>query len=566
MKKIFNIPTIVLLLIGTIYFASCEKVYDGTYDRYEPVPITNENVNLKYETLVTYPVPDVLIESKAPTYDAEGPVDFGIDTVIAVSDSKFQIGKFNVDRTKGVVKYDNKGGTIYPGEYHVSVSILNVNGLAIINSAYTLTILDVPIKVTPEPEKPNAEFLYSGAVSTLSWDAIDVDENTLGKVSFSISPEVPGFTIDKNDIVKDLTAKPGIHKITVVTTTDLGEKEFKDLVTVTVGEEPTLKYLQQNGTDSLGKVTLSPWTGYTTAAPELKGMTSEGWEIILPESAPQQLADALSADANGSVVVAPDMNIPVGDYLIGVKVGYAGDFVQFKNLFTLHVETRWDESTPVVSEHFQDDSGNPALTGETFSVHLFGAADPAKFKAALQTSDNASMNKLWDVRVAKLIGGKHTPALKIDALMVIPVNLTASPDIRNLRVKFASALGFGNNALNLYQRTFAYTYTALNDDDDIPADWKVIMEADDAEWPSGINWGKGYYYDDFLNNFPTGITEAINYLPQTSSFHETGAVDYTKTIYLCWRVTGTDVDNKNSIFLFDDITVQAAKSFAAEEE
>ena len=574
MKKIFKIQAALLLILGAIYFSACEKVYDGTYDRYNPTPITLENVNLKYDSLVSYPIPDVLIKSAKPTYDAEGPVDFGIDTVIAVNDTKFQYGKFKIDRSNGVVTYDNKSdkskpgqGTISPGEYRVSVSILNVNGFAIVKDAYKLIIKDVPVVVSATPDSVNVEYLYSGTVSTLSYvPAEGIDENDLGKVTFELGNNVTGFSINKNEIVKSVEATPGKHKLSILVKTKLGVTLLENFVTVVVGTPPTLKYVQQNGVDSLAKVTLSPWSTYTTAPPVLSGMSPEGWDVILPDGAPQQLADALSVNADGSVVVAPDMNIPEGDYLIGVKVGYGSEWVPFKDLFTLHIEIRWDETTPVLYESFQDESGNPALSGNIYSVYLTDAEDHAKFKAVAQKSDNAAQNKLWDVRVAKMIGSKNTPAKKIDAVIVIPVDLTANTDVKSLRTKFGSAIGYGANALNLYQRTLAYTYTALNDGDDVPSDWTVVMEADNADWPSAINWGKGFYYDDFINNYPTGISEALTYLPQTSSFHYIENVDNTKTVYLCLRVTGTDADGKNSVFFFDDILIQGAKAFPGEEE
>ena len=344
MKKIFNIYAIVLMLPVIIGVSSCEKKYDGTYDRYDPVPITLENVNLKYEPVSSYPIPDTKINSKKPTWEAEGPVDFGIDTTYALNGTKYQTGKFKIDRSTGVVTYDNKGGTIEPGVYTVSISILNTTGYAIVDSVYRLTILDVPVEVTADPASPEVEYLYTGEVSKLTYSPVGIPEDSLGKVKYSISPSVNGFEIDGKKILKTVDATPGVHKLNIVAATDLGEKEFKNLVQVTVGEKPTLKYVQQNGTDSLGKVTLSPWAAYTTADPVLTGMTAEEWKVILPDGAPQELKDALTVDqTTGAVMVAAGMNIPDGDYLIGVKVSYSGEWVAFKDLFVISIKTTWKE-------------------------------------------------------------------------------------------------------------------------------------------------------------------------------------------------------------------------------
>ncbi len=450
MKKIFNIPTIVLLLIGTVYFSSCEKIYDGTYDRYEPTPITNENVNLKYEPLVAYPIPDVYIESKAPTYDAEGPVDFGIDTVIAVTDSKFQIGKFKIDRSTGAVGYDNKGGTIEPGEYHVSVSILNVNGYAIVDSAFKMKIIDVPIEVTADPDKPNVEFLFSGVVSTLSYTPIDVEEGDLGNVQYSIKPVVSGFSINGKKVEKDLTAKPGIHKITIIASTDLGDKEFKDLITVTVGEEPTLKYMQQNGTDSLGKVTLSPISAYSTTAPTLTGMTAEGWEIIFPDNAPQELLDAATIDnTNGVISVAGGAGIPDGDYLLGVKVGYAGDWVTFDSLFSISVKTEWGsiviDNTDLANFTFEK-------TPESVRNFKYEVADEPHIKLGIKAN---SVINCWAISTA----------------IIMPTDA----DGYALKVTFDELLDKKEENYQAFTRTVEFSYDNSS--------WMTMIAADNNVWP-----------------------------------------------------------------------------------
>ncbi len=454
MKKIFNIPAAKSMLIGIICFSSCETVYDGTYDRYNPTPITLENVNLNYEPVSSYPIPDVMIDSKAPTYDAEGPVDFGIDTVVAVNDTKFQIGKFKINRSSGMVSYDNKGGTIEPGVYLVDISILNTTGYAVVDSAYKLTILSVPIDVAADPVSADVEYLYSGVVSTLSYVPVDVSEEELGKVTFEIDPEVKGFSIDKTDIVKNTDATPGEHKLTILVTTDLGETELKNLVTVTVGEKPELKYYQQNGTDSLGKITLSPWASYTTAPPVLTGMTADGWKVILPDDAPGALADAVSVDASGSVMVEGGHGIPDGDYLIGVKAGYGEEWVTFKDLFTLSVVTDWGEMV-IANEDLDDTKG--------IVTYVKADGTDRKFNFNINTAGYPA---------AKLF---FKTAETIDSWMILKLSMPADYDGNDFKVVFDEELNKGVANYTEFTRTVEFSHDQ--------ASWSVSMANDDDAWP-----------------------------------------------------------------------------------
>ena len=553
------------LIVGLIYFTSCNDPFTTEYTRYDPTPVTKENVNLVYVPVIAYPELAIL-KTDTPTFVIDGAYIFKLDTITSTAENGFNLNNFDIDQDFGVITYDNTDASILPGKYFVSVSITNVSGVVIVDQASEIEVLDVPITLSVDNSTVTTGALEQGVMATVSYTDESPD-GAITSVEYSLVPAVTGFSIDPStgEISKTTEASSGVHELSIFAATNLGGKSFPNFVTITVGPPPTISYMQVDGVSALTKVTLSPWTAYTTQTPVLNDMVATQWDVIVPSGLD---AGAISIAADGSFSVLAEQNVAVGDYSIGVRATNAsGASFEFPDQFILHFETRWDEANLVVDEDFQDASGVAEFGSGFVSYYLADAVDQAKFIPSLQQSENAAKNKFWDVRLAKIVSTKNTPSVKLDAVLVLPIDLTTITNVKDLRVSFGHVLGFNADAINLYERSLAFTYTALNDGANIPADWSIVMAPDDTDWTTSVDWGVGNYYDDFINGYPaSGVTETLTYLPSTSAYHELGGVDNTKTIYMCWRVTGATSDGKNSLFQFDDISVQASTAFAAVEE
>jgi hypothetical protein len=545
MNKIYNIKFMIVLLAGLVYLSSCEKKFDGTYTPYSPTRITNENVGLKYDPSVMdiYPVAKK-IQSDTPTFHVEQAFVFGLDTVYHSSgESAFMKNKLSIDRETGVITYDNSQGKLLPGTLTFDVSVIGVLGGAFFKEAFVFNIKSVPGNITADPAEVEVPALFEGVISQLSYTGEGITS-----VSYKMTPYVQGFNVnDAGEVKKTVSATEGEHKLSFDVITNLGIAHFDDVITVTVLGMPSLKYVKQNGGD-LTKVTLSPWTAYTTAPPVLEGMTGDAWEVILPDGAPQELANAVSIGADGAISVAGDMNIPEGSYPIGVKVSQGEVALPFDSLFVLNVVTQWDEN-PVAAETFDyATEASAPVQPPLYSYHVNGSED--KIFAAIYFNHPDDPQKPRDIHCARLKYDKNQPAIDVTLVM----QLTNDGTWKNMKVKFGQFYGYNPAVLDMFERTLWYSYddTELTNGTFTPENWIQVMASDDPDW----------LYDNLWNS-PNLISDGD--LP-TSGYQEFSGLDPAQNdIYICWRYVTAGGD-KGAQWIIDDIYVQVARAYDAIEE
>jgi hypothetical protein len=225
------------MLTALLFITSCEDEIDQSFDPYRPEHITNENVGLKYNPSEEdfYPLGEKL-KSVAPVTNVKQAFIFDIDTVIhSLGENAFKTNKISIDENTGVITYDNSDGKLLPGTLSVSVSVIGVLGYAIVDNAYKMNILDVPVNVTADPNNVEVEASFEGTISVLSYEETGNPPEPVAVTKYSIVPAVQGFTVNKSGKVKkDATAEVGIHKLTIVVETNLGIKTFRNLIIVTV--------------------------------------------------------------------------------------------------------------------------------------------------------------------------------------------------------------------------------------------------------------------------------------------------------------------------------------------
>lgn len=542
--KAIKLNKIVYLFIAGLLLWSCgeERVIQD-YDVYNQVKLLDDDGTVSYDPVVTYPINGV-IASEAAYFEMLGAYRFGIDEKIIPAGSTANVNNFSIDGSTGVIEYENSG-ELSPGTYFVSVRLENINGVAVYNQVYEMIVNEVPVSLQIDNEEVEAGIFEEGVIATLSYtDESGAEEITT--VSYELINAPAGFSIDADsgDIIKISGASSGENKISVKATTNLGALVYEDILTVIVGAEPTILYMQQDGVTLLTKGTISPWTAYTTAAPILDGMTATSYEIVLPETL---VAGSVTVDATGKISVAADQDLAIGDYLLGVIASNAtGKSFEFNDVFVLTVDTRW-ETTPVFFEDFNNAIDPPEALNDynaSLNSYFLNSTSTFDFVAAYTSSKGVYTAKLAE---GKVDGGFATP---VDGAMVL--ELTMQADWRKMRVSFNEGFGYGDNRATWYERTLqsSHDITDLMSGTFDDSNWTTVMSDTDTDW-SGLSVWKGLTSDADLNKVP---------------FKDVVLTAGSDTVYLNWRVRKTGTATGGAAFLIDDISVEVSVAFLAEEE
>ena len=542
MKKIKFYKHILPVIFGiflVLNITSCEQE-----EEYENLYVISGDVGLTYVDITTFPFQNDIV-TDAPTFNIDNSVyRFRIVTIALSDGTPVDLNDFSVEGKSGIITIDNNEGILLAGKtYHFDIGIDNVNGTIFEENSFILTVLDIPLDYEITNDTAEANFLEEKDLATVTY--VDTsDQGVIEDVSYSLDNPPTGFTIDTDTgvISKNTEASSGVHKISVIIHSNLGSKTFTDVLTVTVGDAPTIQYVMADGITALSQTVLSPWTAYTTAIPILDGMTATEYEIILPGNLP---AGSIIANADGTISVLADQNLITGDHIMGViATNSSGASATFDNIFTLSVETRWE--TPAVFFEDFNNAPDPSVTPNEYNSKLntyFLNNSVFAFVVQNTTSKNVFTAKLAE---GKVDGGFESI---VDASLVL--ELTMQPEWRKMRVAFTEGFGFGDNRLDWYVRTLSSSHNIS----DLEAgtfdgsNWNTIMNTIDASW-SGTSVWKTLSSDSDLNQVPFKDVEII---PGNTS------------VFLNWRVEKTGTASGGAVFLVDDINVEVSNAFDAEE-
>ena len=341
MKKHKNI--FYLFMLSMLVIVGCEDEESNYVTSNSHYLAADADLNLVYDNFSTYPVSGN-IEVPAPTFN-DIPVlySFGVSSVTGTGTEL--IDRVQIDAVTGQITLNNNQNSFSTGAYSISVSVSTVDGVSVVSDALSISVLDVPADLSVTYSDTNeVSFVSEGVIATVNYADLSPSGSEITSATYALLDAPAGFSINANtgEVSKTTAALSGNHPISVTVNTNLGTRSFQNLFSVTVLDPPTLSYNQSTGTDALSKVTVSPWTTYTSAAPSLEGMNADGgYALIVPAEIP---AGAIEI-TTGGVISLPDGHayIPVGDYQIGVKVtNSGGTSVSFNDLFELSVEERWD--------------------------------------------------------------------------------------------------------------------------------------------------------------------------------------------------------------------------------
>ena len=544
------------ILISSFFIVfSCDD--EETVELYEPQIIDVDSTSLAYEKLSTYPLMGSIQSANPTISDIETPYGFRILNISSPSQSNFVQAAFTIDRESGIISYGNINNTISTGTFFIDVGVVNTNGMAVYENAFELIILDVPLEVVIDKNEVEAGIFELGLMATISYtDTSGSDEITSATYKL-INPPV-GFEINSSTgaISKVKGAASGPNSLSVEITTNVGVVMASNVLTVNVGESPTIEMLQQDGSTSLTKTVLSPNTAYTTSSPEVTGMDPTNWEVVLPTSLLNsdlelgEIIDFSSSfsveEPSGKVSIAADAGLPLGTHTIGLKATNAtGDEFEFKDVLTIEVEDRWGT---IIYEPSDFD----AFTGVT----LYHLDSPTTF---LATNDNHGMAKMPVVKWQSINGAGNSN--RIDAAMELKIPIL-DPSIRKARISFYEASGYNNFYVTRHERK-VYSYQAFDTTPPAadPLTWNLMIDNDDSMWSTISQWPALKEARDVTNTAPD-ITLFNKMEGKTVSVSSD-----TQNLYFFLRLTKvSDEFPTQGQWIVADFMVEASLVFPAEEQ
>lgn len=544
------------ILISSFFIVlSCDD--EETVELYEPQLIDADSASLVYEKLTAYPSLGSIQSANPTTSDLETPYGFRILKISSSSQSNFVQAAFTIDRESGIISYGNINNTISAGTFSIDVGVVNTNGMAVYENAFELIILDVPLEVVIDNNEVEAGIFEQGVMATISYtDTSGSDEITSATYKL-IDPPV-GFEINSSTgaISKVKGAASGPNSLSVEITTNIGVVMAPNVLTVNVGESPTIEMLQQDESTSLTKTVLSPNTAYTTSSPEVTGMDPTNWEVVLPTSLLNsdlelgEIIDFSSSfsveEPSGKLSIAADAGLPLGTHTLGLKATNASDDeFEFKDVLTIEVEDRWET---VVYEPSDFD----ALTGVTLH-HL---DSPTSF---LGTTDNHGMAKMPVVKWQSINGAGNSN--RIDAAMELKIPIQ-DPSIRKARISFYEASGYNNFYVTRHERK-VYSYQAADTTPPVadPSTWNLLIDNDDSMWSTIAQWPALKAARDVTKTAPD-ITLFNKMEGKTVSVSSD-----TQNLYFFLRfIKVSDEFPTQGQWLIADFMVEASLAFPAEEQ
>ena len=537
---------LLISLFSLVFILGCEDEETVMSPFEQPVLNSNDG-SLTYTAANSYPVPGTITGS-TPSFSTDTPYRFRIIEVSSPTNSSYTLNSFSIDLSSGVISYDNKNNTISTGTYSLDIGVSNINGLAIHQDVFNLTVLDVPVTLSVDNTTVDAGIFQQGVVATVSHTDTSTD-GVVSSVEYALIDPPAGFKIDKDtgEISKENGAVSGDNLLSVEVTTNVGKVAATNLVNIIVGDPPTIELFKNGTTTSLSKVVLSPYSAYTTAAPVVDGMAPTSWEIIFPKSLVNNEPDVSAGeeaidyssffsveDATGKVSVAADADLPLGVHVLSLKATNATDSeFTFDDILTLEVELRW-ETTPIYENDFSGGAG----TQITFP--------------SLNGASSAFVHVPNHGRIAKPVLKYQWANAPTDAAVELEIPVEGT-DIKKLRVSFWEAFGYGAVIIDRYNKTLAQYQSTDGTNSLDTSTWTDVMGVSDSSWSTAPQWGA------LSVATPDAFNEVSGKLVQV-------APD-TKTVYLYWRFFRKDGQaHNNGQYLLRNFFIEGAKAFPAEEQ
>ena len=536
------------LLFALIIF-SCEERVELDYVEFTPGSLADNDGKIIYSDVNVYPVLNV-ISTDTPSVDnsINTGLVFNIDTVKAPAESTFDYSKFSIDKPSGIISYDNSMGGLTEGNYSITLSVDNAGGVARYDDVVTISVLSVPIQINIDSESVDVGSLQIGEIATASVTDLS-GQGVVSMVTYQLVDASDIYSINETTgvISKDKAANSGSVKLSVQVGSNLGAVVASDLLTVNVGPSPTISLLQLDGSTPLTRVTLSPYTAYTSYPPVLSDMTAASWDIILPPTL-DNFKNFFSMGAAGEITIASDANLPEGDYKIGVTPKNAGGIsLDFPEVLTIKVENRSAVVfEDLINDHPGEDDSAPPSAVNGWSSHVISGTkdDGSSWKKMKAVAGKWGSMRRW-------MGGSYVG--DSDECVIREIDLSSIDKTKPTTIVFGEVIGYGPAYMNKYDRAFYYGEDITNVSSGTwnDAEWVPLngLGLEGADW-LGANWNAG-------NGPPQDYTKSINL----------NSISGDK-VYLNWRMRRKDsqTGKQNGQWVINDIRIEQPDVYAAEEE
>ena len=535
-------------LLFSIIIFSCEERVELDYVEFNPGTLSDNDGKITYTDVDVYPLLDI-ISTDSPSVDnsIKTGVVFSIDTIKAPAESTFDNSKFSIDKPSGIISYDNSMGGLSEGNYMISVSVNNAGGIAKYDDAVTMSVLSVPIQVNIDKKSVDVGSLQTGDIATASVTDLS-GQGVVNSVTYQLIDAPDIYTINETTgvISKVKAANSGSVKLSVQIGSNLGAVVASDLLTVNVGPSPTISLLQLDGSTPLTRVTLSPYTAYTSYPPVLSDMTAVTWNIILPPSL-DNFKNFFSMGVSGEIIISADANLPEGDYKIGVTPQNAGGIsLDFPEVLTIKVENRSAVVfEDLINDHPGDESSYHPSTVDGWSTHLIsGTEDASSWKKMKAVANKWGSMRRW-------MGGTYVG--DSDECVIREVDLSSLDKTKPTKIVFGEVIGYGPLYMEKYDRAFYYgedttnvSAGTWNDTEWVPL---TGLGLEGADW-LGANWNSG-------NGPPQDYIKSINL----------NTISGDK-VYLNWRMRRKDsqTGKQNGQWVINDVRLEQPDVYTAEEE
>ena len=468
-----------IIFLSVFVLLSCEE--EENVELYEQESISLDDSKLVYEKLTAYPLLGPIQSTEPTGTDFETPYRFRLLKISSTTDSSFVPAAFSIDPESGVLAYNNTNNTIGIGTFSVDVGVANTNGMAVKENAFELTILDVPATINIDISEVEAGIFEQGVMATVSYTD-NSGSAAISSATYSLINPPAGFEINSSTgaISKVSGAISGPNSLSVRVTTNIGVIIAENLLTVNVGEAPTIEMFQQDGSTLLTKTVLSPNTAYTTSAPVVTGMNPTNWEIIFPTSLVNseiELGEIIDFSASfsveepsGKVSITADADLPIGIHTMSFKaINATGSEYTFTDVFTIEVEERWD-ATPIYEDDFSSQSSQ-------LTFHKMGSTSEMVSVREHPKSDGPVMR----------FGVFNPPANYADGAAEFKISVQGTT-LKKLRISFYEIFGYNDWWVNRYKRTIS-SYQSVDDTSSLdPSEWNLI----DAAFSSNARFGETY--------------------------------------------------------------------------
>ena len=535
------------IILSFFFLLSCEE--EDTVELYEQELISLGDSTLVYDKLTAYPALGS-IQSPNPTgVEFETPYRFRLLKISSSTQSSFVPAAFSIDPDNGVLSYNNANNTIGIGTFSIDVGVANTNGMAVKENAFELTILDVPATINIDISEVEAGIFEEGIMATVSYTD-NSDSGAISSATYALIDPPAGFQINSSTgaISKFSGAISGPNILSVRVTTNAGVVIAENILTVNVGEAPTIEMTQQDGTTLLTKTVLSQNTPYTTSAPKVVGMVPAEWDAILPKSlfndnpdisAGEVAIDFSSAfsveNPSGKVSISADSGLPLGIHVLSLKAtNSTGNEFTFEDVLTIEVEERWD-TNPIYENDLTD-------LGTQIKLHELNGST-----SIMGTSGNHGKTKCPVVKWQTL---NNNTARKDGAMEVkVPISNT----LKKVRISFYEAFGYNNFFVERHTRELSsYQAADAADPSLTPSSWNLEMDGEDTAW-SGTNGWPTLGPD--INTMNKVTSKGINVSQGTQNFY------FFLRLY---RMDGKDPIQGQ--WVIRNVSVECSSAFPAEEQ